>query len=442
MRFLPYACLMLLLLPSLIASARNRKNEWLNIYGNFRQWQQWHIDSVDSVSFNQEVMTVYPKNQDPVKWSFWNTTRVAVQPRLPLITITTDTLVTEIPDKENYLSATFEVEFFGDTTNISSPVNIRGRGNSTWYQDKKPYRLKFDKKISLFGLPKAKSWCLLANVFDATLMQNTIAAKAAELIGLYYPWHTIPVDVILNGNYRGSYILTEKTGINSGSIDINEETSVLWEMDTNFDEELQFMSPKLNLPVMLKDPAMDSITFLNRKQDFLEMEDAIVKGQPWEKIDKQSFIKYLIINSLALNHEITYPRSVLLWKERPDDKYHFCPVWDFDWAFGKHFPDMMGQRHGYDGELLPGNCWIDLIVAASPDFIDDMRTEWDIFYAKHFPQLLDYLEKYHQALEPSQAWDNQLWFQTFDFDGAYNQLIDWLKQRAEHIDTNPYLGLY
>lgn len=429
-------------LVSICAEAqRNRKNEWLHIYGNFRQWGRWHVDSIDSITFDDEVMTVYPHGEDSVAWSYWNTTRVAIQPRLPLVKITTDTMVEDVPDRENFLDANFEVDSFSDTTNITTRVQVRGRGNSSWYPEKKPYRLKFDKKISLFGLQKAKSWCLINNVFDVTLMHNTVGSYAAELIGMHYPWHTVPVDVMFNGRYRGSYILTEKIGINAGSVDIDEKNSVMWEMDGNFDEDPKFMSPLLSLPVMLKDPDMDSTTFLSWKEDFLAMEKAMVEGDPWEKIDKTSFIKYLIINNLALNYEVTYPRSVFLWKQGAEGKYHFGPVWDFDWAFGKEYPDFMKDRQDYSAGLLYGYSWMDRLVE-TPGFIDDMRVVWDDFYHNHFPALLQYLEQYHQRIEPSQGWDMQLWFQTYSYDEAYRNLIDWLTMRAEYIDTNPYLGLY
>lgn len=420
---------------------RNRANEWLHIYGNFRQYERWHVDSIDSLSFTDEVMKVYPKGKPAVEWSFWNTKRFAIQPRLPLITITTDIMVEEVPDRENFLDANFVIDTFNGTSPDTTRVQIRGRGNSSWYPEKKPYRLKFEKKTSLLGLEKAKSWCLINNVFDPTLMHNTVASKAAELIGIPFPWHTKPVDVIFNGRYRGSYILTEKTGINSGSVDIDEKTSVMWELDQNFDEDPKFISPILELPVMLKDPDMDSVAFNSWKEDFCEMEKAMVDGNPWDKIDKASFIKYLIINNLALNYEATYPRSVFLWKNGRESKYRFGPVWDFDWAFGKNYPDFMQSRANPDQPFMAGYSWIDLLVE-TPDFIDDMRAEWDKFYAQQFPLLLEYLDNYHTSLEPSQGWDMTLWFQTFDYEGAYSDLIDWLRSRAEYIDSNPYLGLY
>ena len=49
---------------------------------------------------------------------------------------------------------------------------IRGRGNSTWTFDKKPYAMKFEESVNLFGMGKNKHWVLLANRLDTTLMRN------------------------------------------------------------------------------------------------------------------------------------------------------------------------------------------------------------------------------------------------------------------------------
>ena len=112
-------------------------------------------------------------------------------------------------------------------------VEFRGRGNSTWNMDKKPYRFKMAKKKSVCGLPKAKTFALLANNIDCTLMRNAIALWLARYFGMPYTNHTVPVKVYLNGIDKGQYVMTEKIGIGGGSVDIDETTGMLFELDTN-----------------------------------------------------------------------------------------------------------------------------------------------------------------------------------------------------------------
>ena len=90
-------------------------------------------------------------------------------------------------------------------------VTIKVRGNSTSGQDKKPYKLKLDKKTDLFGLgggTKNKHWVLLANAFDESLMRNKVAYDLSEKFGLVSmksEW----VDVVMNGQYVGNYLLCQ-----------------------------------------------------------------------------------------------------------------------------------------------------------------------------------------------------------------------------------------
>ena len=76
-----------------------------------------------------------------------------------------------ITSKENYIDAELIVQgnetYNSKTTKLyNGATEIRGRGNSTWSQPKKPYRLKLDKKTDLLGMGKSKHWVLLANYLD------------------------------------------------------------------------------------------------------------------------------------------------------------------------------------------------------------------------------------------------------------------------------------
>ncbi len=97
---------------------------------------------------------------------------------------------------------------------------IKGRGNSTWNGAKKPYNIKLAKKADLFGMGKAKKWCLLANAGDATLMRNMLSYQFAKSIGVDVTSDTIPVNLYINNNYMGAYLLTEKVEVGENRVDI------------------------------------------------------------------------------------------------------------------------------------------------------------------------------------------------------------------------------
>lgn len=158
-----------------------------------------------------------------------------------------------------------------------------------------------------------------------------------------YPTHAMPVDVYFNDILKGSYMLIEKVGFNNGSVDLTKEdeaNSIMFEIDTNYDEELRQSSACFRLPVMLKDPdapedpAEAKIWFADWMADFNEMDRAVYEGKNIsDYIDYTTLAKYLICYNLTCNQELNHPKSVYLYKTK-GGKYQFGPCWDFDWAFG------------------------------------------------------------------------------------------------------------
>lgn len=109
---------------------------------------------------------------------------------------------------------------------------------------------KFDKKIPLFGLEAAKSWILLANYLDPTLIMNATAFELANRFKMKYSHHFFHVDVVLNGEYLGNYLITEHNQVGAGRVDIDKTNGFLVELDRYYDEE----------PIILK--ANFSLSFL------------------------------------------------------------------------------------------------------------------------------------------------------------------------------------
>lgn len=97
---------------------------------------------------------------------------------------------------------------------------IKGRGNSTWLQDKKPYNIKLNKKTDLFGMGKSKKWCLLANVDDSTMIRTSVVNDFAMQLGDEVTSDTVHLNMYVNGNYEGVYLLTEKVEIDDNRVEI------------------------------------------------------------------------------------------------------------------------------------------------------------------------------------------------------------------------------
>ncbi|MDE6854685.1 MAG: CotH kinase family protein [Muribaculaceae bacterium] len=230
---------------------------------------------------------------------------------------------TDLWDKELYLNCTLDIEGNGycdDSQGLS--LTVRGRGNSTWSMPKKPMRLKFPKKISLFGFAKQKNYVLLANYIDDSLMKNAVAFWIARRLGVPYANHTVPVNVEINGVPRGSYLVTEKVGINSGSVDIDETKGILFELSVEYDEPYKFRTDLWNLPVMVKDPDFDEIAQDNPdgpspdglldlwKNDFNRALRLLSAGQGAQAFDMDSFVRGIMLYNICLNNEIGHKKSL------------------------------------------------------------------------------------------------------------------------------------
>ena len=142
--------------------------------------------------------------------------------RLPVVYIDLDDghAASEINKKE-YLSGNLLLQ---DSDNTDEPlydgnITIKGRGNTTWGWPKKPYKIKLEKKTDFYGFGENKSWVLLANYLDESLLRNTTAAGLSEKLGLT-TMQTKWVNLVMNGELVGNYQLCEQVGIANGRVNI------------------------------------------------------------------------------------------------------------------------------------------------------------------------------------------------------------------------------
>lgn len=161
-----------------------------------------------------------------------------------------------IDSKENYTTASISVENCSTEHIITeAPAGIRLRGNGTLGADKKPYRIKFETKQAMLGLnegAKAKSWVLLAEFYDYSMMRNATAFALGDALMNgrgYYSSDFTHVNVYINGVYNGVYLLCEQQQVNKNRIDIYEpelnesrlDIGYLVEMDDYANNQEKFM---------------------------------------------------------------------------------------------------------------------------------------------------------------------------------------------------------
>ena len=244
----------------------------------------------------------------------------------------------------------FEYEF-----TKSGTEGIKGRGNSSWSNfDKKGYNIKLDKKQGLFGLPKAKKWCIVANHSDKTLLRNKFASVLGndvlgEAGGEWNP-RFVSVDVVVNGEYRGNYLFGERITLTEGRVDVPDITETadladggfILEVDSRLDAEFTFKTDLKTVPFTLKDPdevgadvQAHIMRIVNTAEAALYGDNFADTADGWRKyLDEASFIDWFIVNEFAKNVDAASFASIYMYYDPADGKLHRGPNWDFDIGFG------------------------------------------------------------------------------------------------------------
>ena len=151
-------------------------------------------------------------------------------------------------DKEiKYLGNRVMVLDGGETEKYSN-VEIKGRGNATWTQVKKPLQLKFDQKIDLLGLGMRRKWILLANYIDPTNLRTDASFYLERMVGEKYAYNGKFVELYIDGVYEGLYYLTRAIEIGKNSVQLKDPLGVLVELDNVYGEaEKYYKTRKMNM---------------------------------------------------------------------------------------------------------------------------------------------------------------------------------------------------
>ena len=401
---------------------------------------------------HDSLLTMMPFGSDYTVHVDWLTDRAD---NVPTISITTDD-GKMITSKEVYVGATITIDGAGVFPSMkTTPVQIKGRGNSSWVNSasaKNPYRLKFDEKVKPFGMTKGKSWVLLANTLKGSMMANAIGMKAACIVRTAGANHIIPVELYINGKYRGNYNFTEKVGFSNNSIDLEDESmATLLELDTYYDETYKFKSSPYNLPVNIKEPDFSenttSLTMDDIRAHFNQWVQLLQSGEEIAPMtDIEYLARYLAVTDLICNCELVHPKSVFLYNEdiKNGGKYVFGPVWDFDWAFGYEQSALYFQRSQqldlFNSVHMEARQFVKDLRYVSQQLDRAYYKVWTLLMRDGLEELLDFSQDYYDYARPSLEHNYQQWHDGNNYATVANNARKWLSQRAEYIYSHltPY----
>jgi hypothetical protein len=382
----------------------------------------------------------------------------------------------------------------GQTNNINDPLNgyngycgIEFRGNSTQGFDKKNYSIELwtanqtDTSASLLGLPSEEDWILHASHVDKTFIRNTLSYNIWRKIG-YWSSNTKYCELVLDGDYRGVYILMEKNKRDNNRVDIakldaddNAGDSLTggyiirldWPEGDGFysNHNSQDGTP---LYYQYYYPKANNIT--NQQKAYIQsylnnFENALFSGNFQDlsihylnHIDITTFADIFIINELSRSVD-AYKLSTYIYKDKINNggKLKAGPIWDFDLAYdnaeycgGENengWTYLQAENTCDDLSLMP-MWWQEFM--SDPIFTNHLKCRWEFLKQDilDINNLNSYIDSITSLIDNAQTRNFQRWpvlgvdlfAQPSPIPTTYNQEINifkaWLVDRLNWIDNN------
>ena len=253
------------------------------------------------------------------------------------------------------------------------PIGIKLRGNSSLSFNQKKYTIELrdesgkDVEASLLGMPAHSDWVLLAPYNDVSAVRDPLAFQLWRNMGHWAP-RTRMVELTLNGDYRGIYILSEAIKRDSMRVDIAKlkksdiagrdvTGGYILRIDTYDEEDATFPSkvPGIGEGIMTSQITWSCIYPKKKKlqpeqlayiEQFVDSMELVIQSDDFANpqrgyahfIDVPSFVDYFIHTELSLNAD-GYKRSAYFYKEKlhadgTGGKLVAGPVWDYNLAYG------------------------------------------------------------------------------------------------------------
>jgi hypothetical protein len=288
---------------------------------------------------------------------------------LPTVSIHTENNVEPYDKLHNINALITIISDKGKALRIDSGV-VRLRGNASAGFPKKPYRIKFNEKHRVLdATAKAKKWTLINNYGDKTLMRNLLAFELSRCLGLPYTPYAHSVDVLLNGEYKGNYQLSDHIDVKKNRVELDETlaedradslsaTAFLVEVDAQATTEPVWFKSAKGTPVTIHYPDDDEITALQKS--YIEEQFNRMETQWEDYLDLNTFLRHFLVGELSGNTDTYW--STYMYKHRENDTIFIGPVWDFDIAFEN------------DNRTYPINSKSDYVYRSGGSFTGYMRT--------------------------------------------------------------------
>lgn len=394
----------------------------------------------------------------------------AVAANLPKLEINVNQPIDTI-GKEEWVVASFNLTLGTkqfDSGNYSGIGSIKGRGNTSWGQPKKPYSIKLESKASLLDIPRTKKYAIVPSYSDQSMMRNFITYKAGLMLdGIEYTPKCEFVEVYLNGSYNGIYILVERVDIESTKVDIQEATAedltggYLIEKDVankiDFGSDLWFDCPYWANQdqdyFVLKTPESDDPTLAQQMRNYLanhmqQLHNSIMNlsGDSYMRyVDVDSWIDFIIMQEITKNIDGNLKTSCYMYKQSGDDHIYMTALWDFDLAYGNANWDNASWEHNDYNDCPAGtgtggfmainsSCpWFDTLYDEYPEFRNALISKYNEYRNTIIPAMFAMMNEQGAYLSANTDRNDNMWGTNFSY--GVSSLRNWLNGRIAWLDS-------
>ena len=343
---------------------------------------------------------------------------------VPVITIETEGQK-EITSDTEYQKATINISGAENQPNVRLSGRIRGRGNATWLSyPKKPYKIKLSTEYNVLGFPANRDWVLLAEYTDKSLLRTTYMCEVGKALGMDYVVNCQHVELTLNGEYLGAYLLTDQVERGWQRVNVPKGGFIIEKDTYYFMEPLYFTTRDFSLNFTFKHPdASDgdivkgdaNYVFITDFMRVLEEELLRIPAdcESYKKhADITSFARWYILEEVLGNWD---PNMYYVLPSR-EGKLTNVPCWDSEWSLGLAQGGNLTNATGWyeppykpQSDMEIWSQWAYLqCMFKDPAFVAEVKEQWRLFYPK-IPSVVKAVEQRKKQVALIQAKNFDVW---------------------------------
>ncbi len=341
---------------------------------------------------------------------------------IPTISIKTESGSAVPSDKTQSIGCDIKVLTADDgTVEASGHGEIHGRGNATWGYEKKPYKIKFDEKQTVCGFPANRDWVLLAMYCDKSLLREVFMHTLCETVGMPYTIRHQYVELLLNGDNLGVYLLTEQVEKAKDRVPVEDDGFII-ELDNYWSKEPLYFRTDRNHYFTFKYPKPSKGDIVEGDEsykfilNFMNKFETALNGSNFKDpekgyrayVDASTFAKWFLVQELCGNLDTNFYMTL----RSRSGKLEAMPLWDCEWSFGLAAAGTNGWAQPPTKPIVKDGIRINTTfirnMLKDPYFVNLVKSDWALLKTQ-IPGMKQKLREEMEAIRRAQATNFRRW---------------------------------